>query len=162
MGKLMPVRPPKHDGATPAWLRPFDQDAEEQQQVLEEQQRVREQQLQEQQEQNQHLVEEGEEDNAGVDELADPREGRRPAGLRAPLSVSQAEREEHELTHIPYRQWCPVCVRARGRATPHRSRTEQEKREGGTKHRRRLFLHVDRWRSSLRKPSARHGRRKHR
>ena len=50
--------------------------------------------------------------------------------LRAPHRVSREEREQHELTHIPYRAWCPFCVRARGRNTPHRSRTEDMKRGG--------------------------------
>ena len=26
---------------------------------------------------------------------------------------------EHELTHLPYRSWCPVCVRSKGRADNH-------------------------------------------
>ena len=30
------------------------------------------------------------------------------------------EREKHNLTHTPYRSWCPHCVRARGRGTQHR------------------------------------------
>ena len=35
------------------------------------------------------------------------------------MKVSRDEREEHERTHTPYRAWCSVCVKARGRATPH-------------------------------------------
>ena len=132
----MPVRPQDHsdDGPTSAldtWMVPFDQDAAEaeQRQQLEERQQL---------ERQQRLVEEGEEatpggrleiGDAGV-EVADQDEGRRPAALRAPNRVTQAEREEHELTHIPYRQWCPICVKARGRSTPHRSRTEEQRREG--------------------------------
>jgi hypothetical protein len=54
-------------------------------------------------------------------------EGRRSKGLTAPMRVSKEEREEHERTHTPYRAWCPVCVKARGRATPHmKSRTKEE------------------------------------
>ncbi len=53
-------------------------------------------------------------------------EGRRPKGLSAPMKVSKEEREEHERTHTPYRAWCPVCVRARGRATPHMKSKEAE------------------------------------
>ncbi len=54
-------------------------------------------------------------------------EGRRSKGLTAPMKVSKEEREEHERTHTPYRAWCPVCVKARGRATPHmKSKTVEE------------------------------------
>ena len=33
---------------------------------------------------------------------------------------TKREREEHEATHIPYREWCECCVRARGRRHAHR------------------------------------------
>ena len=39
-------------------------------------------------------------------------EGRRTR-MTAPMKVSDKEREEHELTHTPFRVWCPYCVRAR-------------------------------------------------
>ena len=143
----MPVRPTVYedDGATPAqgmdnWMLPFDQDAAEAEQ-REDQQQIdgwfepfdQDWEERQQREQQQRLVEEGEEaapggrleiGDVGV-EVADPEEGRRPAVLRAPNRVTQAEREEHELTHIPYRQWCPICVKARGRGTPRKSRSEE-------------------------------------
>ena len=50
---------------------------------------------------------------------AEGEEGRKPVVLKAPVQVTQAEREEHELTHTPFRAWCPHCVRGRGRNTPH-------------------------------------------
>ena len=31
----------------------------------------------------------------------------------------QAEIDEHEVDHIPYRQWCEECVRGRGTGEPH-------------------------------------------
>ena len=40
--------------------------------------------------------------------------------MTAPMKWSDKEREEHELTHTPFRAWCPFCVRARGRNTSHR------------------------------------------
>ena len=46
-------------------------------------------------------------------------EGRRAKGMTAPMKMSDKEREEHELTHTPFRAWCPYCVRARGRNTGH-------------------------------------------
>ena len=39
--------------------------------------------------------------------------------MTAPMKVSDREREEHELTHTPFRAWCPYCVRARGRNAGH-------------------------------------------
>ena len=46
-------------------------------------------------------------------------EGPGPRGMKGPQKFNRQEREEHELTHIPYRSWCDVCVRARGRKGPH-------------------------------------------
>ena len=56
--------------------------------------------------------------------LGEGEQGRQPIGMRAPFAVTKEEREQHELTHTPYRAWCPHCVRARGRNTPHRSRAQ--------------------------------------
>ena len=39
----------------------------------------------------------------------------RPAkGLKTPGEPSLAERRLHELTHWPYMDWCPLCVKAKG------------------------------------------------
>ena len=46
-------------------------------------------------------------------------EGREPRIGAVPNMPSKAEREQHELTHTPYRSWCEHCVRARGRNRPH-------------------------------------------
>ena len=51
--------------------------------------------------------------------------------LRKPQLVSKRERDEHERTHLPYRDWCDVCVRARGRKAVHRQRSQGEKEECG-------------------------------
>ena len=32
---------------------------------------------------------------------------------------SEAEVEQHELTHLPFRSWCRHCVRAKGKESPH-------------------------------------------
>ena len=52
--------------------------------------------------------------------------GRVPRCVQAPLRVSQRERDEHELTHTPYRSWCQYCVRGRGRNAAHRKMVEQD------------------------------------
>ena len=36
-----------------------------------------------------------------------------------PCVPSQADVDEHNLTHLPYRSWCPWCVAARKPNTPH-------------------------------------------
>ena len=57
-------------------------------------------------------------------------QGRLPVVPRAPFKVSKEEMEAHNATHTPYRAWCEVCVRARGRNTPHMTRDEAAKRGG--------------------------------
>ena len=37
-----------------------------------------------------------------------------PRGLRVPIEPTASERRQHELTHLPYRDWCPRCVKAKG------------------------------------------------
>ena len=53
-------------------------------------------------------------------------EGREVVAAPAPRIMSRLEREQHELTHIPYRTWCPHCVRMRGRNTAHRQNVKRE------------------------------------
>ena len=50
-----------------------------------------------------------------VKELADPR---RP---------SSKEVEKHRRTHVPYRNWCNICVRAKGRDWDHRREVGKER-----------------------------------
>ena len=45
---------------------------------------------------------------------------------RTPKEPSLEERIAHRLTHLPYRNWCEVCVEARGRNTPHLSKQPRE------------------------------------
>ena len=53
------------------------------------------------------------EDKRKVHKLVDPRK------------PTQEEVDEHELTHIPYRNWCPVCVRCRGKDLDHRKSVDE-------------------------------------
>ena len=46
-------------------------------------------------------------------------EGRTPRAMTVPEGPSTREREDHELTHIPYRSWCEHCVRSRPRRRAH-------------------------------------------
>jgi len=52
---------------------------------------------------------------------------RTPKKILDPKLPTQAEIEEHYLTHIPYRSWCKHCTRGRGEAHPHR-RVHKEER----------------------------------
>ena len=40
--------------------------------------------------------------------------------VRAPRQPSIEERELHELTHVPYREWCDFCVACKGKSDPQR------------------------------------------
>ena len=44
-----------------------------------------------------------------------------------PRLPSESEVQKHLLRgHIPYRDWCPICVKAMGKSMPHR-RSERER-----------------------------------
>ena len=57
------------------------------------------------------------------DEAAD--DGRVPAevvqatGQPVPYSPSDTEVRHHNLTHLPFRSWCAVCVKGKAKAGPH-------------------------------------------
>ena len=36
-----------------------------------------------------------------------------------PRLPSQQEVDIHYLTYLPYRNWCPVCIKAKGKENPH-------------------------------------------
>ena len=56
--------------------------------------------------QNKEDVEEGEDEEYGV---------RRSVKKLDPREPSKEEREEHEKTNLPFRNWCRHCVRGRGK-----------------------------------------------
>eukprot|EP00971_Amphidinium_carterae_P008096 160322-Amphidinium_carterae.1 len=43
-----------------------------------------------------------------------------PVSVAAPQEPSAAERELHNVTHIPFRSWCVICVRSKARGTYHK------------------------------------------
>ena len=52
-----------------------------------------------------------------------------PAGLlKSPKQPSAQDIAMHNLTHFPYRDWCPHCVASRRPNTPHRSRALEERK----------------------------------
>ena len=61
------------------------------------------------------------------DEVSGPsEETRTPVKMNDPHAPSQKEREQHEMTHLPFRSWCWKCVFGRGKEMPHR-RNKDEK-----------------------------------
>ncbi len=66
-----------------------------------------------------HEEEEEETGREAGEELEAEEEGVVHRGVRDPGQPSKAEREQHELTHIPFRSWCHHCVRGRGKTMPH-------------------------------------------
>lgn len=42
-------------------------------------------------------------------------------GQDAPCTPTQAEIDHHALIHLPYRNWCPIYVKGKGKAAAHRS-----------------------------------------
>ena len=60
---------------------------------------------------------EAQHDEAGV---------RKPAKVLNPQLPSREEVEEHNLTHLPFRNWCAHCVRGTGRSADHRVRERED------------------------------------
>ena len=60
-------------------------------------------------------------------------EGQAPTLLRSPIRPSAEDVEKHDATHVPYRNWCPICVAARGKEDPHRRQVgaRQRRRKAG-------------------------------
>ena len=50
---------------------------------------------------------------------ADTAEGQLAKSGKVLVLPSEAEVEQHELTHLPFRSWCRHCVRAKGKESPH-------------------------------------------
>ena len=59
----------------------------------------------------------------GEEELAAP-DWRVRAGPRS--KPTQREREEHEATHVPFRDWCAHCMMGRGRTHHHVAKQKSE------------------------------------
>ena len=49
----------------------------------------------------------------------EPTQGTGSTNFEAPYMPTPQEVQEHNLTHLPYRNWCPICVRGKGRTTNH-------------------------------------------
>ena len=64
-------------------------------------------------------------DDEGKDPVADEPDEALDAKLKhAPCLPSPTEVEKHCATHLPYRSWCPICVKAKAKEDAHRRGTE--------------------------------------
>ena len=63
-----------------------------------------------------------EEAEVEVLEEENPGDGRGdgPRVLRAPRAPTQKEIDAHMATHLPHAAWCDICMKGRGRNSPHR------------------------------------------
>ena len=59
------------------------------------------------------------------DEEVPPGE-RKVKKMMNPLLPSAREVEEHNISHLPFRNWCPHCVKGRGREADHRRQPRTE------------------------------------
>ena len=50
-------------------------------------------------------------------------EAKVPKQLKDPRTPSRREVEEHNLTHLPFRDWCPYCIQG---GAPNKSHYKQE------------------------------------
>ncbi len=50
----------------------------------------------------------------GAIEIKNEQETAKLKAASCPVRPSEAEVEDHRLTHLPYRNWCPECVAGRG------------------------------------------------
>ena len=53
-------------------------------------------------------------------------EVRKPVKMLGPKLPTQAEADEHNITHLPFRNWCPQCVKGRGRAADHGTQVRED------------------------------------
>jgi hypothetical protein len=53
-------------------------------------------------------------------------EARVPKVLKSPLQPTAREVAEHNLTHLPSRDWCPQCITGKARNIPHKKLKDKE------------------------------------
>ena len=57
----------------------------------------------------------------GVERVQMPRGDENVKRIRDPVLPTPEEVDRHfVMGHMPYRDWCPICVKAQGRETAHR------------------------------------------
>ena len=51
---------------------------------------------------------------------------RRLARILSPQLPSKEEVDEHNLTHLPFRNWCHHCIKGTGRSADHRTHQRED------------------------------------
>ena len=64
-----------------------------------------------------------------VIDVDDGVEAQMPRGIPSPPEPSAAEVARHNLTHFPYRSWCPHCLACRRPNAPHRQSKSSSSRK---------------------------------
>ena len=54
------------------------------------------------------------------DENPDENENVPPRMFASPTAPSRQEAQEHAITHLPFRSWCPFCLMGKAKCSPHR------------------------------------------
>ena len=62
-----------------------------------------------------------EEEAAGGEEEEGESGERKVQRMNSPGKPSATEVDEHNLTHLPFRNWCRHCIRGRGKESPHKA-----------------------------------------
>ena len=67
-------------------------------------------------------------EEVGDDEVGEAagEESRKVKKMMDPLLPSEDEVREHQLTHLPFRNWCHHCVRGRGKEMNHTKRDRDD------------------------------------
>ena len=53
------------------------------------------------------------------DDATETTQAARARAVPTPKQPTAQERMEHNLTHLPYRTWCPICTKSKGRQDNH-------------------------------------------
>ena len=69
----------------------------------------------------------GEREEAAQEQEGEPEEARKAKGTKVPIKPSKEEVDEHMLTHLPFRSWCPHCIRGKSKGRPHKKAGEEQK-----------------------------------
>ena len=67
----------------------------------------------------------GAEEAEKVDEMEPEAGARKPEKMVDPKLPNKTEVEEHQKTHLPFRNWCKHCVKGRGVEEPHKRQKEE-------------------------------------
>ena len=50
-----------------------------------------------------------------------------PKTIKVDTRPSREEVDRHNVTHLPYRSWCPHCVRGKAKRRAHKKRMRKER-----------------------------------